>query len=117
MAAVKDSEQLLINPPLQTGDITISIEGVVANLPFALVESGRSPIAITLTAEQAASSGVISIRDQTTPPAWVGPFDEAGPFVGTGTGENIDLSNIPQYGDTQLIGNRRFTLTKGEAEV
>jgi len=96
-----DSEQLLTSPNLEEGDITISIDGEVDDLPFELVEEGRSPIAITLTEEQEASNGVISIRDQTDPPEWVGPFDEAGPFDLT-----VDLTEI-----TNLV---KATLAKNE---
>ena len=32
-----------------------------------------------------------------------------------GPGESVDLSNIPQYGDKQRIGDHEFTLTKAGA--
>jgi len=103
-----DSEDLLTSPNLEAGDITISINSVVSNLPFALVEAGRSPIAITLTEEQRASNGVISIRDQTDPPEWVGPYDEAGPFGGT------DLTPVLDELDNTIKVDEPLTFTNAE---
>lgn len=106
-----DRQELLINPPLEEGDITITIAGVRINLPFALVANGHAPIAFTLTDEQAASNGIVSIRDQSDPPEWVGPNDEVGPFNLLG---NIasNVRKIPRAAEEIEAGEFRRRIAK-----
>ena len=106
----------LVGFALEDGDVQISINGGeyvnLTNLPTTRREDSAI-YDLDLTEAEDVPGAEIRFKDQVDPNSNpVRALEWRGPTI---TISESDFVNIPQYGDTQLVDDHQFTLTKAEA--